>query len=89
MAVESGFKLPFGVSYIRLFFIRVASGKQTQLGVRKHRNRYSTLHCFDGAETCEFVGSYLLSKLTPKYGNDTGFTDDGLAAFNQTPKEMR
>ena len=26
MAVESGFKLPISVSYIRLFFIRVASG---------------------------------------------------------------
>ena len=44
---------------------------------------------FDGAETCELVGSYLLSKLTPEYGNDIGlYRDDGLAAFNETPKQM-
>jgi hypothetical protein len=43
---------------------------------------------FDGAETCELVGSYLLSKLAPEYGNDTGlYKDDGLAAFNKTPRE--
>ena len=48
-----------------------------------------TMGSFDGAETCELVGSYLLSKLTPEYGNDIGlYRDDGLAAFNKTPKQM-
>ena len=43
---------------------------------------------FDGAETCELVGSYLLSKLAPEYGNDIGlYRDDGLAASNKTPRE--
>ena len=36
-----------------------------------------------------FNGSYLLSKLTPEYGNDIGlYRGDGLAAFNKTPKQM-
>ena len=47
-----------------------------------------TMGSFDGAETCELVGSYLLSKLAPEYGNDIGlYRDDGLAAFNKTPRE--
>ena len=42
---------------------------------------------FDGAETCELVGSYLLSKLTPLLGNTVGlYRDDGLAALNKTPR---
>ena len=48
-----------------------------------------TMGSFDDAKTCELVGSYLLSKLTPEYGNDIGlYRDDGLAAFNKTPKQM-
>lgn len=48
-----------------------------------------TMGSFDGAETCELVGSYLLSKLTTEYGNDIGlYRDDGLAAFNKTPREI-
>lgn len=44
---------------------------------------------FDGAETCELVGSYLLSKLTSTVGNSIGlYRDDGLAALNKTPKEI-
>ena len=44
---------------------------------------------FDGAETCELVGLYLLSKLTPVVGNDIGlYRDDGLAALNKTPREI-
>jgi hypothetical protein len=43
----------------------------------------------DGAETCELVGSYLLSQLTAEYGNDIGlYRDDGLAAFDKTPREI-
>ena len=44
---------------------------------------------FDGAETCELVGCYLLSLLTKKYGNNIGlYRDDGLAAFNMKPRKM-
>ena len=44
---------------------------------------------FDGAETCELVGCYLLSLLTEKYGQNIGlYRDDGVAAFNKTPQEM-
>ena len=48
-----------------------------------------TMGSFDGAETCELVGCYLLSLLTDKYGQNIGlYRDDGLAAFNKTPQEI-
>ena len=48
-----------------------------------------TMGSFDGAETCELVGCYLLSLLTDKYGQSVGlYRDDGLAAFNKTPEEI-
>lgn len=48
-----------------------------------------TMGSFDGAETCELVGCYLLSLLTKKYGQNIGlYRDDGLAAFNAKPREM-
>lgn len=48
-----------------------------------------TMGSFDGAETCELVGAYLLSKLTPEYHNNIGlYRDDGLAALNKTPREI-
>jgi hypothetical protein len=48
-----------------------------------------TMESFDGAETCELVGSYLLSKLVPLYGNNIGlYRDDGLGTFNKSPKEI-
>ena len=48
-----------------------------------------TMGSFDGAETCELVGCYLLSLLTDKYGLGIGlYRDDGLAAFNKTPQEI-
>jgi hypothetical protein len=44
---------------------------------------------FDGAETCELFGSFLLSKLEPFCGNDIGlYRDDGLAIFNKTSREI-
>ena len=41
-----------------------------------------TMGSFDGAEVCELVGLYLLSKLTPLLGNESVglYRDDGLAA---------
>ena len=44
---------------------------------------------FDSAETCEMLGTYLLSEISSKYGNSIGLNrDDGLAAFNATPKKI-
>ena len=48
-----------------------------------------TMGSFDGAETCELVGCFLLPLLTKKYGQNIGlYRDDGLAAFNGTPQEI-
>jgi hypothetical protein len=48
-----------------------------------------TMGSYDGAEVCELVGANLLSKLSPQYGKAIGlYRDDGLAAFNKTPKEI-
>ena len=48
-----------------------------------------TMGSFDGAETCELVGSYLLSKLPTIYRSKIGlYRDDGLAAFNLPPKKI-
>ena len=45
-----------------------------------------TMGSYDGAETCELVGCYLLSKLTQIPEIDIGlYRDDGLAVLNQTP----
>ena len=44
---------------------------------------------FDGAETCELVGSYLLSQLPTNIKRNAGlYRDDGLGAFSATPKEI-
>ena len=44
---------------------------------------------FDGAETCELVGCFILSRLTQKYRNSIGlYCDDGLSAFNETSQEL-
>ena len=48
-----------------------------------------TMGSFDGAETCELVGSYLLNQLPVDIRNQIGlYRDDGLGAFQQTPKEI-
>ena len=48
-----------------------------------------TMGSFDGAETCELVGSYLLSQLPTAYRNNIGlYRDDGLSAFNVSPRTM-
>ena len=48
-----------------------------------------TMGSFDGAETCELVGCYILSLLTEKYGRNTGlYRDDRLAAFNGKPHKI-
>ena len=47
-----------------------------------------TMGSYDGAETCELVGCYLLSQLNEIPGVEIGlYRDDGLAILQQTPKE--
>ena len=47
-----------------------------------------TMGSFDGAETCELVGCYLLSQLTQIPDLNIGlYRDDGLAVLNQTPQK--
>ena len=44
---------------------------------------------WDGAETCELVGAYILSQVGDKHGNDIGlYRDDGLVAFEATPQRI-
>ena len=48
-----------------------------------------TIGCYDGAETCELIGAYMLSLIVPKIKNEVGlYRDDGLAIFKATPKEI-
>lgn len=48
-----------------------------------------TMGSYDGAETCELVGCYLLSQLKQISGIDIGlYRDDGLAVLQQTPREI-
>lgn len=44
---------------------------------------------YDGAETCELVGTYVLSLITPKFKGQVGlYRDDGLAVGKATPKKI-
>ena len=57
----------------------------------KKRNSNSlfdvTMGSYDGAETCELVGCYLLSQLNEIPGVEIGlYRDDGLAVLQQTPR---
>ena len=46
-----------------------------------------TMGSYDGAETCEWVGCYLLSQLNEIPGVDIGlYKDDGLAVLQQPPR---
>ena len=47
-----------------------------------------TMGSFDGAETCELVGSFLLSQLQQLNINIGLYRDDGLAAVNSTPRAI-
>lgn len=47
-----------------------------------------TMGSYDGAETCELVGAYLLSKLSPSLKQNIGlYRDDGMAVYKTTPQE--
>ena len=46
-----------------------------------------TMGSYDGAETCELVGSFLLSQLPKELEHNIGlYRDDGLAITNSTPR---
>ena len=48
-----------------------------------------TMGSYDGAETCELVGCYLLSQLKQIPDIDIGlYRDDGLAVLNQNPQKI-
>ena len=47
-----------------------------------------TMGSFDGAETCELVGLFLLSQLTHLDVNVGLYRDDGLATCTKTPKQV-
>ena len=54
---------------------------------KKNSNFDVTMGSFDGAETCELVGLYMLSQLE-KLGINIGlYRDDGLATCNKTARE--
>ena len=48
-----------------------------------------TMGSFDGAESCELVGSFLLHLITLKHGNKFGlYRDDGLGIIKATPRQI-
>ena len=54
-----------------------------------HTNFDVTMGSYDGAETCELIGLFLLSELCAKHGCSIGlYRDDGLAVINKTPREV-
>ena len=43
----------------------------------------------DAAETCELIGTFMLSLIASKFQNEVGpYCDDGLAICKVTPKEI-
>ena len=48
-----------------------------------------TMGSYDGAETCELIGIYMLSLIAPKFKDEVGlYRGDGLAVCKATPKEI-
>ena len=48
-----------------------------------------TMGSYDGAETCELIGIYMLSLIASKFKDEVGlYRDDGLAVCKATPKEV-
>ena len=47
-----------------------------------------TMGSYDGAETCELIGKYMLSLITAKFKDQVGlYRDDGLAVCKAMPKK--
>ena len=48
-----------------------------------------TMGSYDGAESCELVGAFLLHKIKEKYGNNFGlYRDDGLGITSAPPRQV-
>ena len=48
-----------------------------------------TMGSYDGAETCELVGAFLLHNIKEKYGKNFGlYRDDGLGISNASPRQV-
>lgn len=48
-----------------------------------------TMGSYDGAETCELVGTYILYQITKKHGKNFGlYRDDGLGIIRGTPRQI-
>ena len=48
-----------------------------------------TMGSYDGRETCELIGAYMLSLIAPKFKNEVGlYRDDGLLICKATLKEI-
>ena len=48
-----------------------------------------TMGSYDGVETCELIGAYMLSLIASKFKDQVGlYRDDGLAVCKATPKEI-
>ena len=63
------------------------TNKQQQWQKKSSSTFDVTMGSFDGAETCELVGGFLLSQLQTKFGDKIGlYRDDGLAVTDTTPK---
>ena len=44
---------------------------------------------YNGAETCELIGVYMLSLIAPKFKDEVGlYRDDGIAVCKATPREI-
>ena len=49
----------------------------------------TTMGSYDGAESCELVGSFLLHQIAEKHGKNFGlYRDDGLGVVKATPREI-
>ena len=48
-----------------------------------------TMGSYDGAETCDLIGLYMLSLIAPKLKDEVGlYRDDGIAVCKDTPRKI-
>ena len=59
-------------------------------GAKRHcQTSDVTMGSYDGAETCELVGAFLLHDIKEKYGNNfSPYRDDGLGISNASPRQV-
>ena len=65
-----------------IFYICCINKKKTYIYIYIH-----TMGSYDGAETCELAGSFLLSQLQELNINIGLYKDDGLVISNTTPRD--